>query len=153
MNKLLRSLLQICACAAVAASLPQGAVAQPLASATFLTHTGGDDKDHDTGIYIDVYTADRRILLAHIENADNCGGCHYDDHSEHGFNIPVVARAERWQCENFIVVLRTRANGNDRWIIDHASVTLNFAGGPPLEKSRRNFELNSRGSQFASIEF
>src|SRR6185369_9081285 len=60
-----------------------------LIKATFFSHTNDDNKDHDTGIYVKVRTANGGTLIAHADNRDNSGddGTEYKDGSDHQFDL------------------------------------------------------------------
>ena len=56
-----------------------------LIRADLQTHTGNDNKDHDTGIYLVARSADGSTQLASCSNADNSGSdsTEYNDQSDH----------------------------------------------------------------------
>jgi hypothetical protein len=120
--------------------------------------TNNDNKDHDTGIYVSVTTADGTTTLATIQNADNCANCEYKDHTPHTINLIINAPgAQEDACRGFVVELGIVANGNDSWKIDEATVTLIFTdqggGQTNLRATKKSFDLNSRGSSYVSTRF
>ena len=119
-----------------------------ISSVRFTSNTGGDDKDHDTGVFVRVFKRDGVTLIAAIDNADNCDNCHYDDHTTHSFVVPVSSpNLTPADCGGFIYKVGSRASGNDNWDIDSTSVDIVFDDGSDLNKSSGGFSLNSRGSQ------
>jgi len=118
-----------------------------ITSVRFTSQTGGDDKDHDTGVFIRILTADQKTLIASIDNADNCNNCHYDDHTTHSFNVNVNSPAlTKSDCAGFVYFVGSRANGNDNWDLDGTSIDIVFDNRDDLTKSSGGFSLNSRGS-------
>ncbi|KRV49055.1 hypothetical protein AQ490_22360 [Wenjunlia vitaminophila] len=122
--------------------------------ADLFTLTGdGDNKDHDTGIYITVKTRDDRTLLASINNADSSGKdmTTYNDDSHH--IVPLVVEAPgatKSNCDGFKVRMWIKTNGNDTWTIDDARVTLFFSDGTTLVAEKLGFSLTDDGD---SVEF
>ncbi|MGW2956197.1 hypothetical protein [Streptomyces eurythermus] len=133
-----------------------GAVAT-LSRAELFTLTGdGDNKDHDTGIYITVKTSDEKSLLASINNADSSGKdmTTYNDDSHH--IVPLVVEApgaRKSDCSGFRVRMWIKTNGNDNWTIDVARVTLYFSDGTTLVAEKLGFNLDGDGAsaEFASL--
>jgi hypothetical protein len=121
-----------------------------LLRADLYTLTGdGDNKDHDTGIFVSVKTADGSAQLASISNADSSGKdmTEYNDDSWH--IVPLVVEAPgaaKSQCANFRVHLSQKTNGNDTWDIDVARVTLYFSDGSNLVAEQLNFQLVDDGA-------
>ena len=144
-----------CALAALVIVASRAATAQQLVSATFLSVSGSDGKDHDTGVYISVYTAGRAAVLAQVQNADNCGGaqCTYAAGSQHSINLNIVSRPPKASCSNFVFVLGSKANGNDQWEIQRITITLKFSDNSTLQKTVYNVVLNSRGSKIVSVQY
>jgi hypothetical protein len=64
-----------------------------LTKAVLFTHTNDDDKDHDTCIYVKVTTSDGQTLIAHADKRDcsSDASTHYDDNSDHQFNLDIDA--------------------------------------------------------------
>jgi hypothetical protein len=50
-----------------------------LTKVIFFSHTNDDNKDHDTGVYVKVWTSDVKTVIAHANNRDNSG----DDGTEY----------------------------------------------------------------------
>jgi hypothetical protein len=124
--------------------------AQLLTRAEFSSKTAGDDKDHDTGVWVKVVAADGKTKLAEIANADNSSGesTHYNDNTSHTIKLKVDnGRATRHQCEKFKFKVGTKANGNDNWKFS-ARVTLYFEKAKPLVEHITNADLNSTGSTY-----
>jgi len=132
---------------------PKFAHAQRITGAEFFSHTNDDDKDHDTGVWVKVVTANEQTKIASIENAANCGNesCHFNDHTDHTIGLridnPNLTRAE---CENFKFKIGTKAHGNDKWKF-RGKIILRFDGGQTLIREVGDTELNSRGSHY--VEF
>jgi hypothetical protein len=125
-----------------------------LGRAELYTATGdGDNKDHDTGIFVSVKTADDSMLLASISNADSSGKdmTEYNDDSYH--IVPLVVEspgATDLQCTGFKVHMWIKTNGDDTWDIDLARVTLYFSDGTNLVAEQQGFQLVNDG---ASTDF
>jgi hypothetical protein len=123
-----------------------------LVGAEFFSHTNDDNKDHDTGVYVEVKTNDLGIRLAHINNADSSGRdeTEYNDHSNH--TIPLIvdsSGATLAQCQGFKFRVGTVANGNDKWEFN-GTVTLRFEtenGEQTLSREIGDSTLNSRHSR------
>jgi|HubBroStandDraft_6_1064221.scaffolds.fasta_scaffold371709_1 hypothetical protein len=131
---------------------PKFAHAQKIKGAEFFSHTNDDDKDHDTGVWVKVVTANEQTKIASVENAANCGNsCHFNDNTDHTIGLridsPNLTRAE---CENFKFKIGTKANKNDKWKF-RGKIILRFDGGQTLTREFGNTELNSRGGHF--VEF
>ncbi len=121
--------------------------------AELFTQTGSDNKDHDTGIFVEVKTADGGTLLASVYNADNSGSdsTEYNDHSGH--TVPLVVGspgAPRNVCKGFTVHMWITTHGHDTWKLDLAKVTLTFSDGNTLVAERTSFQLKNNG---ASTDF
>jgi hypothetical protein len=125
-----------------------------LERAELFTLTGdSDNKDHDTGIFVSVKSADGKMQLASISNADSSGKdmTEYNDDSYHivplGVDAPGATKAD---CNQFKVHMSIKTNGDDTWSIDLARVTLYFSDGTNLVAERANFRLVNDG---ASTDF
>ncbi len=122
-----------------------------LIRAELYTLTGdADNKDHDTGIYLIVKTADDRTLLASVNNADSSGKdmTEYNDDSHH--IVPLVVEAPgitKEDCGGFKVHMFIKTNGNDTWTIDDARVTLYFSDGTTLVAEQFGFSLVNDGAR------
>lgn len=124
------------------------------------TTTGGDNKDHDTCVWVTVSTADNQTELGKIESGD-CGGddsTEYNDNSTH--TIPLVmesAGASKDSCNKFKVHLWQKTHGgagHDKWEIQSVKVILYFSDGLNLVAKRDNVTLNSHSTSDApSVEF
>lgn len=120
-----------------------------LTRAELQTVTDGDNKDHDTCVWVSVSTADGSSTLAHADGSD-CGGnnsTEYTDGSTHTIKLVVDAGgATKDACKGFTVRLWQKTHGgrgHDRWKVDKAFVTLFFSDGLNLKAEKSNFELNS----------
>jgi hypothetical protein len=112
---------------------------------TLKTHTIDDDKDHDTGIYVDVVGNSRKLIadVADAQSSDN-DSTHFDDGRVHSFDFsPVNDHILKDECTNFKWRMGIKASGgtdvtieiqgiggtfhhgNDRWTFD-AWLTLRF---------------------------
>lgn len=124
--------------------------------AEFYSKTGNDNKDHNTGVYVYVKNENNTTILAKIEDADNSStdATEYNDGSEHIIKLIVMKpEATKETCQHFNVLLKSKATGNDNWNIEIAQVILYFTDGTNIKKETHNFSLNSRGSNFAEINF
>jgi hypothetical protein len=153
----MRTTFRLFAGLAVCATLllrPSSAHAQRLTGAEFYSQTKGDDKDHDTGVWVKVVTSDEKTKLAHISNADNSSGdkTHYNDNTNHTIKLKIDdGHATYEQCKKFRFKVGTKANGNDDWKFS-GRVTLYFEDGKrKLIEHAANTSLNSRGSTY--VEF
>jgi hypothetical protein len=139
-----------CECIVRFYELLTSAKASTLNRAELFTLTGdGDNKDHDTGIYITVKTSDDKALLASINNADSSGKdmTEYNDDSHH--IVPLVIEAPgatKDTCGQFKVRMWIKTNGNDEWDIDDARVTLYFSDGTTLVAEQLGFNLINDGA-------
>lgn len=123
-----------------------------LVSAQLDTHTNDDDKDHDTGIYVDVKTSDRSGLICQCKNADNSGddGTQYKDFSDHTVPLNIVAIGiKKSACAGFHVHMWQHTKGHDTWKFN-ATVLLKFSDGSNLHADVSNVKLVNDG---ASIDF
>lgn len=129
---------------AVSPSLLSQTQSEPtLVAAELITHTRGDNKDHDTGIYVTVTTKDGASLLAQISNADSSGtdATEYNDNSSHIVRLVVENdEAKKSDCNGFGVRIAIQTNGNDTWLFD-AQVILYFSDGTDLFAEQRNIAL------------
>jgi len=89
-----------------------------LTAAQFYCKTGGDNKNHDSGVYVTVVTNDQKTILAEIKNADNSARDEtaYNDHSDHSIDLVV------------------KSPGSTNWIATNinsrlASVPMGWIGG------------------------
>jgi hypothetical protein len=124
-----------------------------LLRATFYTKTGGDNKDHNTGVWVNVKTSKNDILLADISNADtsDSDSTEYNDHSEHIIEMRVDSPGiPQSQCRAFNVHLWITTHGKDKWEIETARVLLLFSDGTAWVAEKHNFSLVNNG---ASTDF
>ena|SRR5665213_2269452 len=122
--------------------------------AEFWSRTADDNKDHDTGVYVDVKTANGQTLLAQIANADNSDddATEYNDGSEHTIKLAGLSTGStKDDCNGFKVSLKSKANGGDKWKIETARVILYFTDGTNLAKEIHGIELDSDDSNFSNV--
>lgn len=120
-----------------------------LVMAELFTHTNGDNKDHDTGIYVTVTTSDTKSLLARIISADSSGtdATEYNDNSDHFVELVIQnPAATPSDCSRFQVTIEIRTNGNDTWLFD-AQVVLYFSDGSTLFAEQKGISLVNNGAQ------
>lgn len=121
-----------------------------LVRAELFTLTGdGDNKDHDTGIFVSVKTASGKMQLASISNADSSGKdmTTYNDDSYHIVPLEVNAPgATKADCDKFQVRMWIKTNGDDTWDIDLARVTLYFSDSTNLVAEQIKFQLINDGA-------
>ncbi len=143
-----------------------------LQSAVLRTHTNGDDKDHDTGIYVDVHDNGGNTI-AYIGNAERSDddSKHYNDGSDHSFDVPLsegtVLKSDctnfKWRMgiqasgPNWIIKLGgtpedNPGGGNDQWQFD-AWLTLNFGDGTFFTTDKLGQTLNSTGGELVWDDF
>jgi hypothetical protein len=150
------NLLTFSAALVVSMLLASPAKAQKLTKAEFWSRTGDDNKDHDTGVYVYAKINDLSSELAKIENADNSDNdrTEYNDHSEHTIKLIVESPgATKESCKKFKFRIGSKANGNDKWKIEKAKVTLYFDDGTNLVQECGAQELNSRGSRYLETDW
>ncbi len=123
-----------------------------LVKAVLSTHTNDEDKDHDTGIYVDVKTSDGSGKIAQCKNADNSGddGTQYKNNSDHDVSLEIVSIGiKKSACKGFKVHMWQHTKGNDTWRFK-PSVILSFSDGTTLLAEGGNTELKNDG---ASTDF
>ena len=119
-----------------------------LIKATFFSHTNDDDKDHDTGIYINVRSNDGTMVIAHVNNADNSGddGTQYKDGSDHQCDLSLDAPGlHKSACAGFRTHLWIHTHGNDTWKFN-GRLVLYFSDGSNLSADLGNTELKNDGA-------
>jgi hypothetical protein len=117
-----------------------------ITSVTFTSRTGDDGKDHDTGVFVRVLTLDRGMIIASVEDADDCGDCEYDDQTTHTLNLRVNSPGlTRAQCAGFVYEVGAAAHPDttDNWNINDTSVEITFDDGSALKKASGGFSLHS----------
>ncbi|MDB6125084.1 MAG: hypothetical protein JWQ71_4077 [Pedosphaera sp.] len=123
--------------------------------AEFVSHTGSDKKDEQTGVYIYVTTKDEKTILAQIENADGAGPKpkEYLPKRDHVIKLTIVNHAiTKSECAGFKVKVKSKASGNDNWEFK-GRVTLYFKDGTNISSSKDGLSLNSTNSQLAEVNF
>lgn len=116
-----------------------------LMKAVFYSHTNDDDKDHDTGVYVELRTQDGSSILAHANNRDNSGddGSQYKDGSDHSFDLDLDAPGiDRNACNGFRVKVWQHTNGKDTWKFN-ARVVLFFTDRSNLAASKDGIVLTN----------
>jgi hypothetical protein len=123
-----------------------------LLKATFFSHTNDENKDHDTGVYVQAKTSDGSSLIAHADNRDNSGddGTEYKDGSDHQFDLDIDALGvKKSACQKFKVHVWIHTRGHDTWRFN-GRVVLYFSDGTNLVVNRDGVELKNDG---ASTDF
>jgi hypothetical protein len=118
-----------------------------LTKVIFRSHTNDDDKDHDTGVYVVVKTADGQTQIAHADNRDNSGddGTQYKCNSDHEFGVDVDADGiKKSACGGFKVHVTIHSHGYDTWRFN-GQVILKFSDGTNLTANINNAELRGGG--------
>ena len=123
-----------------------------LVRAEFWSHTNDDNKDKDTGVYVQVRTADLKSVLAGIDGADSSGdgAKEYKDKSDNTIPLVIQAFGATFdQCQNFKFRVGIRATGpgvfgigNDTWHFN-GRVTLYFDNGLTLIQELGDSSLTS----------
>jgi hypothetical protein len=116
--------------------------------ATFSSHTNDDNKDHDTGVYVKVWTVDGSTIMAHADNRDSSGSdaTEYNDGSDHQFNLDVdAAGLKKSSARRFKVQVCQQTNGHDTWKFN-ARVTLVFSDNSNLVASKDGIILVNDGA-------
>jgi hypothetical protein len=119
-----------------------------LIKATFFSHTNDEDKDHDTGIYVTVSTADGDTTIAHADNRDNSGddGTQYKDGSDHQFDLDLDAPGiDKPSCQGAKVHVYIHTHGHDTWRFN-GRVVLYFSDHTNITASSGNLELKNDGA-------
>lgn len=115
---------------------------------TFSSHTNDEDKDHDTGIYVTVMSADGSSKLAHVDNCDNSGddGTQYKDGSDHSCALVIdSAGLARDSAKGFTGTICIHTHGNDTWRF-RGDVTLHFSDNSNITANIGNSELKNDGA-------
>jgi len=146
--------LLLLTCVVIMISLPSATKKDEpvLIKATFFTHTNDDNKDHDTGVYVEVKTSDGQTTIVHANNRDNSGddGTEYKDNSDHQFDLDIdAAGLEKSACGGYKVRVWQHTHGHDTWKFN-GKVVLYFSNHTNLTASRDGIELKNEG---ASTEF
>jgi len=131
-----------------------------LVKATLFTHTNDDDKDHDTGVFIEVYTADGKSLIGKAYDKDdtNDDGGQYKDNSNHQFDLELgdAVGMSKSDCEKFKTVIWQQTHngaGHDTWKFN-AKVILLFSNKTNITAQNNGITLTSRGTnEKPSVEF
>ena len=122
-----------------------------LVKAVLSTHTY-NDKDNDTGIYVDVKTADGTAIIARCANADNSkdNRTEYKKNSDHTVNLAIIATSiKKSACKGFKVHMWQHTSGWETWRFK-PFVTLTFSDGATLLAEAGNVELKN---DKAAIDF
>ena len=125
-----------------------------LIKATFFSHTNDDNKDHDTGVYVKVTSADGSSQIAHADNRDNSGddGTEYKDGSDHQFDLDLDAPGlSKSSCAGFKVSVSQHTHGHDTWK-SNQRVVLYFSDHSNLVASQDGIALvnDGAGTAFAN---
>jgi len=143
-----------------------------LVSLGLRTHTIDDDKDHDTGIFVDVIDNDGN-QIAYIANAQSNGDTmHYNPSDIKSFSFdPLRNDTLKNQCTNFKWRMGIQASGpgettigaggvpiaifhggNDRWTFD-AYLTLVFSDDTSITTNKLGQVLESNNGQLVWDDF
>lgn len=131
-----------------------------LIKATLKTHTNDDDKDHDTGIYVEVKSGDGQSLIAVANDRDESAsdGTQYKDDSDHQFDLELgdAVGMTKSSCKGFKVKLWQQTHngrGHDTWKFN-GKLILIFSDKSNLIASVENVTLESRGTnEQPAVEF
>jgi len=119
-----------------------------LVKAVLSTHTY-NDKDNDTGIYLEVKKANGTNLLARCVNADNSKdkSTEYKKNSDHTVKLDIVATGtKKSACKGFKVHMWQHTSGWETWRFK-PTVSLTFSDGTTLVAEGGNVELkNDKGA-------
>lgn len=119
-----------------------------LVKAVLSTHTY-NDKDNDTGVFVDVKIGDGSGMIAKCANADNSrsSSTEYKKNSDHTINLEIVASGiKKDACKKFKVHLWQHTSGWETWRLK-PSVTLTFSDGTTLVAQGGDVELkNDKGA-------
>lgn len=119
-----------------------------LIKATLFTHTNDEDKDHDTGVYVTVTSADGQTTIAHADNRDNSGddGTQYKDGSDHQFDLDLDSPGmEKDSCKGYRVHVYIHTHGHDTWRFN-GRLVLYFTDHSNITASIDNVELKNDGA-------
>ncbi len=107
------------------------------------TTPDGDDKDHDTGVAVDVYSkAKGGFDLRIAGKAKFAGNKTFEDTgSEHTEQLDVSQALAYSDVGSLKVRIQIYPNGNDTWIFDY-KLGLEFSDGKTLEKAESGIRLN-----------
>lgn len=144
-----------------------------LVRAVLHTHTKNEDRDHDTGIFVEVTERDGHTDLAKIGNAlACCGQFGYGDNTNNDLDIPLEKPGIlKSACQGFKFRMGILAaggifgkdtftgeiqgwkifsvsGGNDTWKFD-AWLTLYFSDGSNLQSNKLDQTLSSQGGKMA----
>jgi len=115
-----------------------------LVKAVLTTHTY-NDKDNDTGVFVDVTKADGTDLIAKCANADNSKdkSTEYKKNSDHAVNLEIlVTGIKKSACKGFKVHMWQHTSGWETWRFK-PSVILTFSDGATLVAEGGNVELKN----------
>jgi hypothetical protein len=125
-------------------------MAEPLlVKATLRAITGnddGDDRDHDTGINVEVRTVSPHTDIAKVHCSQRGGEYGYAQRTTNEFEVtlsPGARTLTKTQCQNFEFRIGIHPNGSDRWKFD-AWLILWFDDGSTIwnDKIGQNVEVN-----------
>jgi hypothetical protein len=120
-----------------------------LVRASLKTVTGGEDRDHNSCINVQVRTADQQTMIAEAILAE-CGGQYgYGDHTTHEFDIPLKPGASALrlsQCQRFEFRMGITPTGSDEWKFD-AWLILHFEDGTTYWNDKLTQDINENFGQ------
>ena len=136
-------------------ALPNRVSAQKLISAEFRSHTTRSDKDHDTGVFVEVVKSDLNVKIAKVSNADSSPNefTHYNNSSDHTIRLRLESPDITFDsCKSFKFKVGCRATGSGKWIFT-GRVTLRFDDGRSLVANMGEKTLISSGSHYVETGY
>jgi hypothetical protein len=121
---------------------------------TLKTHTIDDDKDHDTGIFVEVrdINGSTIALIGDAETSDD-DSKHYNNGETHQFGFkPIEPDIPKEQCLPCSWKMGIKANGDDTWTFD-AWLYVVFSDDTSVFGDKLGQKLISSDSQEIDDEF
>ena len=147
------------------------ASAQTLTQAALRTHTDGEDKDHDTAVFVYVTESNGTKVIAQVAYAAASGPYGFADNEWHDIPVPLSGTAllTKAECQHFKYKIGIQAHGgtlgnttadfsldklpfltltggNDRWKFD-GWLILTFSDGSTLSSDKLKQDMNSTGGK------
>jgi hypothetical protein len=123
-----------------------------LLKATLFTHTNNEDKDHDTGVFVEVRNADGSSLIGKAYDRDdtNDDGGQYKDNSDHQFDLDLgdAVGMSKSSCHQFQAKIWQQTHngaGHDTWKFT-ATLVLTFSDHTNITATKSDISLVSRGT-------
>jgi hypothetical protein len=147
-----------------------------LTKATLRTHTDGDDRDHDTAIFVYATEADGKTVLAQLAYGAIGGRYGYPDNFWANLDVPLYQKrpVTKAECVHFKYRIGIQANcngalckanwdfkiedlslvtfhgGNDTWKFD-AWLILTFSDGSTLSADKLRQSMTSSGGKLVLL--